>query len=792
MDERTLRVLEFDRIISMLKQYTVSNNGADFALSLRPSIDFTEITQRLNETNEAEQAIIMIGDSPIHAFPDVTNEVKRASLGAVLSIYDLVEISKLIVACRRAKQELENKKNLEHLNEIQSKVSYIKLHDSLYKEITRCIESEDRIADFASPTLTNIRRQIVRSGEKIKDRLMSFISSTQNQKFLQEPIVTMRSDRYVVPVKQEYRSNVSGLVHDQSSSGATVFIEPMSVVEANNELRDWKIKEGHEVERILSELSSLVALNEESLYQSINNLSILDFYFAKGRLSLSMKAVRPTLSPYPMFNIVSGRHPLLDVQKVVPINVRLGTDFRILIITGPNTGGKTVTLKTAGLFQIMTQSGLNIPAYLDTTIGIFENIYADIGDEQSIEQNLSTFSSHMSNIVPMIENANEKTLLLFDELGAGTDPVEGAALAMSILENMNERKVAVMASTHYSELKAFAVIKEGMENASTEFDVETLRPTYRLFIGIPGKSNAFEISKRLGLPQYIIDGAKRFVSRENVHFDEIISSIEKNKLLSMKEREETKKELENVKQIKKSFELKENELKEKRESILHKAKDEARELLLEAKERSEQVIKEVKQLASEIDSKHRSKIIEESRKKLRESLFKTEEFAKITEKGQNFSNPKNLKLGDEVFLTNIEQHGFVSAVPDGNGDLIVQVGILKVNANISNIKKVNEKKLKTTLPSKKIVLSNKVVAAEMSVRGQKFEEALANVDKYLDDAIMCGLHEVTIIHGKGQGILRNGVHDLLRTHPYVQEFRLGRYGEGEWGVTIVTLGKKNT
>lgn len=791
MDDRTLRVLEFDRIVSMLAQLTVSVMGRELVLKLKPFADEATIAKLLDETSEAETVITALGSSPLNGFPDIRNTLRRAEIGATLSIAEFIDIGKVLGVCKRVKQQLEGKKNLENLYVIPRIVSGIRLHDSLSKEIARCIESEDRISDNASAALANIRRQIIRCSEKVKDRLSNIINSAQFQKYLQEPIVTIRNGRYVVPVKQENRSNVSGLIHDQSSSGATVFIEPMSVVEANNELREWRVKEDHEIERILAELSAQVGSNSQSLSDSLENLSQLDFILAKAKLSISMAAVRPRLIASQKFNIVNARHPLIDPSLVVPINIRLGNDFRILIITGPNTGGKTVTLKTAGLFLLMTQSGLNIPAGIDTEMGIYEKIYADIGDEQSIEQNLSTFSSHMSNIVPMINKADSRALLLFDELGAGTDPVEGAALAMSILDYLNDKKVSVMATTHYSELKAFALIRNGMENASTEFDVETLRPTYRLFIGIPGRSNAFEISRRLGLNEYLIDKAKDFVSQENMSFDEIIRNIEQNRLKALFEREETKKELEAAKSLKSLFETKETQLEEKRDTLLQKARDEAREILLAAKDQAEELINEIKQSALEEDIKQRNIILERSKRKFKESLHNAEELLTVkADKALGFEIPKNLRPGEAVYIVNLDQYGHILESPEQNDEALVQVGIMKVSVHISNLRRVKEKAIRETVQSRKIVINSRIASSEISVRGQKLEEALSNVDKYLDDAMMSGFNEVTIIHGKGQGILRNGIHEMLRAHPHVESFRLGKYGEGEWGVTIVSLGNK--
>lgn len=791
MDDRTLRVLEYDKIVSMLAEQTVSAMGREIALKTKPFKIEKTIVSALKETNEALMLVDNCGSGIIYSFVDIRPMLKRVEIGASLSISELLGIGKVLGLCKRIRKEIDSKKILQNLETIAPTLTSIEPIDFLNKEIMLCIESEERISDNASVELAAIRRQIVRCNEKIRERLNGIISSPQYQKYLQEPIVTIRSGRYVVPVKQEYRTSIKGFVHDQSSSGATVFIEPMSVFEANNDLRELKMKEEQEVERILARLSTLVFENSSSLQKSLISLAKLDFLIAKARLSLSMDAVCPQFTGSQRLSIIKGRHPLINKDKVVPIDMSLGIKFKILIITGPNTGGKTVTLKTVGLFVLMTQSGLNIPASIDSEIGLFNNVYADIGDEQSIEQSLSTFSSHMMNIAPMIKNSDNKTLLLFDELGAGTDPVEGAALAMAILDYLKEKKTLVMATTHYSELKAFALLRDGIENASTEFDLDTLKPTYRLFVGIPGRSNAFEISKRLGLDPELIDKAKTFISRENMKFDEIIGNIEENRLRTQYAKEEAETELKKARKLSLQLDTERDKLADKHKEIINKAKEEASEIIAKAKLESEEVIKTLRHISFENESAKKNILIQESRNKLSEALAEIGKNDSIVKEydAVKVTRQRNFKLGEFVYIKNLDKHGYILDIKQQAGEVILQVGILKVTSKITEIRKAKENELKETLPQKRLVINSKSVSPEISVRGQKLEEALLNIEKYIDDAVLSGYNEVTIIHGKGMGILRNGVHDLLKSHPAVSEYRLGRYGEGDYGVTIVTLSK---
>lgn len=542
MDERTLRVLEYKKIISQLASHALSDLGKSIIMEMKPVTNREEVEKRLEETQQAEAVISYIGSSPMDSFADITMALKKAAIGSVLGPGELLQVAHVLKVATRVKDVIDKYPHKNNIPWIIEQISKLKPHRNLMEEILRCIESEEHISDYASPQLASIRRQIQKTHEKVRERLNNLIHSPQFQKYLQEPIVTIRNERYVVPVKQEYRVNVPGMVHDQSSSGATLFIEPMPVVEANNELKELFLKEQKEIERILADLTSKVELVNEDISLNGEILAYLDVVFAKGSYSRSYRGVKPRIVKERRLKIINGRHPLIKDEEVVPITLRLGDDFTTLVITGPNTGGKTVTLKTAGLFVLMAQSGLHLPADVGTEMGIFQDVFADIGDEQSIEQNLSTFSSHMTNIVQIINKANQNSLVLFDELGAGTDPTEGAALAMAILDFLNEREILTMATTHYSELKAYALTKSGMENASMEFDVNTLCPTYRLLIGVPGKSNAFEISRRLGLSEQLIERARQFLTQEDIRFEDLLSDMERNRIRAREEREEAAKE----------------------------------------------------------------------------------------------------------------------------------------------------------------------------------------------------------------------------------------------------------
>ena len=636
--------------------------------------------------------------------------------------------------------------------------------------------------------MRNIRRQIASKNDAIKDKLNSIISSQSNKKFLQDSIVTMREGRYVIPVKQENRSSVPGLVHDMSSSGATVFVEPMAVVELNNQLRELEIKEREEIERILAELSALVGSEAQSIGNNENILKRLDFIFAKGKLALDMKATRPVLNDKGYLNIKKGRHPLLNAKNVVPIDVYLGKEFNSLIITGPNTGGKTVTLKTVGLFTLMTQAGLHIPVDYNSEMAVFSHVFADIGDEQSIEQSLSTFSSHMTNIVDILNKVEYNSLVLFDELGAGTDPTEGAALAMSILDNLLKMEVRTIATTHYSQLKVYALTTDRVRNASVEFDVETLSPTYRLLIGIPGKSNAFEISKRLGLPNYIIDYARNLISKENIEFEDVLQAIERDRKQMESDREETGRLRHEIEQLKKNLSLEKDKTKDMREKILQKAREEARDVLKNAKEEADLIVGELRSISIDVE-KDRQKRIQEAQEMLKNELSKVETaISKDILNVKSKKPPKNLKAGESVEVLSLNKVGTVITAPDDKGNLDVQVGIMKVNVHISTLRRVSGDNEKSTVKSKNIIgTKSKTIKNEIDLRGKNIEEAIIDIDKYLDDSYIAGLKEVYIIHGKGTGALRDGVKSYLRGHRHVKGFRAGKYGEGGDGVTVVEI-----
>lgn len=793
MNERTFRVLEYDKIIDMLSGHTVSAPGREMAQNLLPYRERDKVISALSETEEALKIMIKYGMSPLGAFPDIRSHLRRVEKRAILGPEELLEIGHVLRTCARLKEAFKSRDGLNEagLTIIPGLVYQLKSHNELMNEILRCIEPDGRIADSASPELHDIRRNIIRCQEKIKELLNGYIQSPQYQKFLQEPIVTIRNGRYVIPVKQEYRSSMPGLVHDQSASGATLFIEPMAVVEANNKLKEWMLKEEQEIKRILSRLTEEVWKVREDISSSFEILSRLDFIFAKGKLGHSMKGVVPRIVDGGKVNIVNGRHPLIPEHQVVPISLNLGYDFNTLVITGPNTGGKTVTLKTVGLFVLMAQAGLCLPADYGTEIGVFKKVFADIGDEQSIEQNLSTFSSHMVNIVSIIDNVDRDSLVLLDELGAGTDPTEGAALAMAILEFLHNSGAKTVATTHYSQLKVFAMTKPGMENASMEFDVETLSPTFRLLIGVPGKSNAFQISKRLGLKEDIIEKAREFLTQEDIRFEDLISDLEYNRTKAREEREKAAKYLREIERERQRLAEKESDLEMARQQILRKAREEARMILRQAKEEADQIIKELNRLSQVAAERERNRVIEQYRMKLKQSLDRLEsELAKEPKLPHKHHEPvKEVRLGETVYISSLGQKGQVLTLPDDNGEITVQVGIMKVAVKLSDIRRVDEGDNAATalMSAKKPSPRMTSVSPEIDLRGQTVDEALLNVDKYLDDAFLAGLKQVTIIHGKGTGALREGIHQYLRRHPHVSSFRLGKYGEGESGVTIVEL-----
>lgn len=791
MKEKTLKTLEYNKIIDLLLEKAESSLGKEKVKEIKPLTDLDTIDNLQKETEEAYSLLIKRGAPPLFGIHNLGPEVRRVEIGGMLNPGGLLRIADSLRVSRALKRYIKESKDDKTSNHpiIEGLVEDLRVYKHIEDEINNAIITENEISDNASPALRSIRRQIISKNEAIKDKLNSIVNSQTNKKYLQDSIITVREGRYVVPVKAENRGNVPGLVHDMSGSGATLFIEPMAVVQLNNELRELELKEREEIERILKALSSLVAEEAEGIANNQKILQELDFIFAKGKLALDMKATRPILNNRGFINIKKGRHPLLKVEKVVPIDVYLGKDFTSLIITGPNTGGKTVTLKTVGLLTLMAQSGLHIPADFNSEVAVFNQVFADIGDEQSIEQSLSTFSSHMVNIVDILENVEYNSLILFDELGAGTDPTEGAALAMSILDHLLKLNVRTIATTHYSQLKIYALTSKGVKNASVEFDVETLSPTYRLLIGVPGKSNAFEISKRLGLSDRIIDYARNLISKENVEFEDVLQAMEKDRLAIEENRAEAERYRLEVEKLKEDLARERDKTKDMREKILQKAKEEARNILKQAKDEADTIVKELRTISADIE-KDRNRKIQEAQDRLKEKLDKAE--GEVSSKILNVKSnkpPKNLKVGEAVEVLTFNQIGTVLEEPDENGNVRVQVGIMKINTHISTLrrgKREEEAQIKGSI--KKIMGSkSKDIKAEIDLRGKNLDEAFLELDKYLDDVYIAGMKEINIIHGKGTGVLRDGIKGYLRSHKNVKSFRLGKYGEGGDGVTIVEM-----
>ncbi|HHV60475.1 MAG TPA: endonuclease MutS2 [Clostridiaceae bacterium] len=793
MNEKTLRVLEFDKIVSKVEDLAASSLGKELARELKPICEPDKVSMLLKETSDAQSLILRKGNPPMGGVHDIRASLRRVSLEAVLNPGELLKIAEVLGACRNlknyARDERGAEKTIENIAEelIMSLVSNRNMED----KIKSAILSEDEISDNASVALKNIRRNIRALHESIKEKLNSILRSSKYQKFMQESVVTLRGDRYVVPVKQEYRNEIPGLVHDMSSSGATIFIEPMAVVEANNEIKQLRIKEAEEIERILMELTGDVAGILTELNSNVSLLARLDFMFAKAKLSLAYNCVCPRLNNSKRIKIVKGRHPLLDQHTVVPIDLWIGDSFKTLVITGPNTGGKTVTLKTVGLFALMTQAGLHIPAGEGTEMSIFDRVYADIGDEQSIEQSLSTFSSHMTNIVNIMENADSNSLVLFDELGAGTDPTEGAALAMAILDRLRELGAITIATTHYSELKIYALSTESVENACCEFDVETLKPTYKLLVGVPGKSNAFAISKRLGLSEKIIAHAKELLKKEDIRFEDILMSIEKNRQDAERDRMQAEAYRRQVEELKEEMEAQRIKLESQKENILREARMEARSILRGAKEEVEYILTEMRRFQEMQRTAVSNREVEELRVRLKSNIDEIESslVQSIMPRDSLVAPPENLKPGDTVLIVNLNQRGTVVTPPDKNGEALIQAGIIKINVHVSNLRPVDEQKqVIDRIGSGKIGVSkSRTISKEIDLRGMTLDDAIIAVSKYLDDVSLAGLKEVTLIHGKGTGALRNGLQQYLRTNPHVASFRTGKFGEGESGVTIVEM-----
>ncbi|WP_027398714.1 endonuclease MutS2 [Anaerovorax odorimutans] len=790
MNQKAYRVLEYNKIKEQLSKEAASQITKNIIYELKPSIHVFQIREMLAETTEAVSVIMRKGALPLGSFYDINNNVHLADKGGTLTMKQLLEILYNLQVTRQVVTFL--KSDLLDLKIIKEILEIICIHKRLEENIDRCIISEDEMADNASTELKNIRRNILRQNESIRTKINQIINSSDNRTMLQDAIVTIRQGRYVIPVKQEHRGKFSGIVHDQSATGATLFIEPQAIVNLNNELRELELAEKVEIERILAELSANVAEVSQELLNNQELLVKLDFIFAKGKLSVKQKAAEPQVNTEGRLIIKAGRHPLIHKDKVVPINIAIGKNYDTLVITGPNTGGKTVTLKTVGLFVMMAQSGLHIPASSGSEMPVLEKVYADIGDEQSIEQSLSTFSSHMNNIVDIVNNSGENTLVLLDELGAGTDPTEGAALAIAILDYLYGKGTKTIATTHYTELKKYALSTYGVENASMEFNVETLSPTYKLTIGTPGKSNAFEISKKLGLSENIIENARNLIGEGDIQFEEVISSIEKDKLEAEAERDEAI--LLNIQMKKEKEELDKQRtlLEEHKKKIISKAKEEARDMIKEAKEFSDEVQRELKELQKYENSNDRNRKYEEARQKIRKVSGKYKEHI-VIEENPNPIKPNELKVGDRVKVLSLNQNGEVISLPDVKNELQIQVGLMKINVNINNLMKIDNNKSKSQKNSNRNKYGSMYrskslsISTTINVRGKYLDDAVMDVDKYLDDAYMAGLKEVTVIHGRGEGILRQGLHDLFKAHKHVSKFRKGAYNEGGDGVTIVEL-----
>lgn len=787
--DKALKVLEYDKIIDMLLDLTQGELARDLVEKLEPSNDIDEIRRMQEETSEAYRVLARYGDIDYTAATHIKHLVSKASLGSMLFIEDLYDIMQNIFLVSSIKRYLktsiedENLK-LKHLRRLYDSLASL---DDLKKRLSMTIVSRDEIADNASSTLRSIRRSKKLKNQAIEDKLNSYITSDKTKKYLQDAIVTMREGRYVIPVKNEYRSSVEGMIHDISQKGSTVFIEPMAVVKLNNELRELENEEKKEIERILYELSSEVSEYKTYLETNEEALKSISFIFARARLAREMRATEPVLNDKGYVNLKNARHPLIPKDKVVPTTVELGDEYTSLIITGPNTGGKTVSLKTVGLITLMAKSGLNIPCDNNSSVAVFDKVYADIGDEQSIEQSLSTFSSHMKNIVHIVENAEYNDLVLFDELGAGTDPTEGAALAISILKLFRERRIRTMATTHYSQIKFYALTSEGVKNASMEFNVDTLSPTYRLIIGIPGKSNAFEISKRLGLDQKIIDSAKELLNENDTRFEDVLKAIEEDRTEIENKRIKINEENEEIERLREKLENKNKKLEEKQEAIINKAKEEAREIVKKAKSESAFIIDELKDISS-LSKKEDRRRLQEAKDYLRE--LEDENRLKIKDnKKRTKEIPKDIKLGESVRIISIDKFGEVETLPDDKGDLNIQVGIMSVRSNINDIERSESKEeVKVEKKNKSInKAKSKNISSEINLIGRTVDEAILLLDKYLDDAYLARLKEVRIIHGKGTGTLRDAVRKYLQNSKHVIEYREADYTEGGSGATVAVI-----
>lgn len=790
MEHKSLKTLEFDKVLEKLAELAKNDAAKTIALGLEPTNNIRAVEQTLDETDAAVRLLLKFGSPEIVRVSDISEAAKRLAAGGGLSMAELLNIARILKGARVMKQYTP-----EQTGVLSGYIAELEPDKRLEERITTSIVSEDEMADGASAELANIRRKIKNTSAKIRDTLDSMIHSQYYRKFLQDPIVTVRNGRYVVPVKAECRGEVRGIAHDMSASGSTVFIEPEGVVNANNDLSELAVKERAEIEKVLLDISNDAAERIEEIKLDFETLIHIDFVVAKARLALDMRAVMPKMNRSGVFKINKGRHPLIDKTKVVPVDIELGTTFDTLIITGPNTGGKTVVLKTLGLFCLMAQAGLHIPAAEGSELSVCADIFADIGDEQSIEQSLSTFSSHMKNIVEISKKVTEGCLVLFDELGAGTDPTEGAALATAIIEDFRSAGAKIAATTHYSELKLYALTAKGIENASCEFDVATLSPTYRLLIGVPGRSNAFAISEKLGLPKRIIESSRNMLSDENIRFEDVLSKIEDNRISAEKNSEETARLRAETERLKAELAAERDKIEKQKDKIYDRAREKAEKIILRAQNDADRLLEELREAQKARDEKDALRQIQELKRELGLKIKnnKSPKQKKASAAKGAGVNLNSLKLGAEVMINDLGDKGSVLSINKKDKTAVVQVGIMKITASADNMTLAEEEEgKKPERYTKKAAvygggLRRESVKSEVDLRGMTLEEAEMETDKFLDECAMAGLKTVSIIHGKGTGTLRSGIQNMLRRHPHVKSFRLGKYGEGENGVTIAEL-----
>ena len=791
MNPKALKTLEYNKIIDKLTEFAGSALAKEMCRNLQPSTDLYEIQALQKETSDALSRIYQKGAVSFRGVRDIRGSIKRLEIGAIIGINELLSICSLLDVCSKVKAYSRNDRDPDFEDSLEAMFQALQPLTPVSSEIRRCIASEEELNDDASPALFKIRRSMRQINDKVHAQLQTMVNGSART-YLQDAVVTMRNGRYCIPVKAEHRGQIPGMIHDQSSTGSTLFVEPMAVIKLNNDLRELELKEEKEIEMILATLSARCGEETEALRDDLDLLTKLDFIFARAQLSRSMNGTQPDFNEEGRILIKKGRHPLLDKKKVVPIDIQLGKDFELLIITGPNTGGKTVSLTTVGLFTLMGQAGLHIPAFDHSELSVFHEVFADIGDEQSIEQSLSTFSAHMTNTVSILKEADDRSLVLFDELGAGTDPTEGAALAIAILSNLHRRGSRVMATTHYSELKVFALSTPGVENGCCEFDVETLRPTYRLLIGVPGKSNAFAISQKLGLSQDIIEEAKTHLTKQDEDFEDLLADLEQKRVTIEQERDQINSYKEEIRELKQRLESKQEKLDLSRDKILREANEQARNILQEAKDYADTTIRNFQKYGKAAGVS--AKDMEKERGKLREKMSTVDKKLSAKnaapKKSHKQLTAKDLHIGDSIKVLSLNLKGTVSTLPDAKGNLFVQMGILRSQVNIRDLEKLDDTVITggnfSKTGSGKIKMSKSAsVSTEINLLGKTVDEAIMELDKYLDDAYIAHLPSVRIVHGKGTGALRKGVHNYLRRQKHVKSYRLGEFGEGDAGVTIV-------